>query len=603
MANGIEHFMWGYQPHFRVAQKVAAERLFQKIDKRLRPEIFVVGILSDDVPGKFPACVEPEDEYWISSEDFNGVPAISEGLRKAFPEVDMFQSHPLAQQRQGEDLLKRSIRDAVRQVIGSHPSRSPDMAFRVSYPAKVDCYWVCVVLGLQNSVLSAYPSLKKTFVKMHEHRHIPVPVSFIEAAADIFLQRATEELLRPDPGLGGAGSDPDELLRAAGDRFMTGLVWRVDQNCLEGVHGLFGSLTTISSLRYEKAPGAGRILIARKSHPSVAEEVSLASPVKLTSYTSVRKLLELASDDLPLFCDPDQIYGLAHELEYTPAAEDLFEVQILGHHHWELKHTGKILMRVQYGLPSLARLPFDEDKLRIDLPRIFRKISPANIELLVDLVRVAERESHGTMLVITDAAATEAARLAQQGTPISPLLLKAEVLRNLTPIDGAIILDPGGLCHVIGTILEGKATDSGDPSRGARYNSALRYYESAEAPCMIVVVSSDGGVTFIPDPPPAIRRSLIDSAIETMVGLESAGEIKRRLYRQTLDWLEAHRFYLAESDCNILNGLVDKLDERIRSEDQATMWIIRAPFRPHSGMDPELYYVKTGGDNEGSPHS
>ncbi len=583
--------MWGYQRHFRVVQEGAAERLFQKIDKRLKPELFVVGILSDVVADRFNACVEPEDEYWIKSEDFDGTSEIAEHLRGLYPEVGMFQSHPLAQQWQDEDLLKRSIRDAVRQVVESHPSKPSSITFRVSYPAKVDRYWVCAVLGLQNAVLASYPSLQTSFVKMHEHRHIPVPESFIEAAAEVFLEATTEGLLRPDPGFGGARKDPDELLRSAGDGFMNGLVWRVDQNCIEGMHSLFRSLTTISSLRYEKAAGHGRILIARKGHASVAEKVSFAEPVKLTAYRSVRKVLELASDELPLYCDPDRIYGLAKQLDYDPRAEDMFEVQVLGHHHWELIHGNQVLMKVQYGLPSLPRLPFDVEKFRTDLPRVFRQIAPADVGRLVDLVKIAERESHGTMLVITEAAPAEAARLKQQATPVSPFLTDAKILQNLTPIDGAIILDPRGFCHAIGAILDGKATDNGDPSRGARYNSALRYYEAADAPCMLVVVSSDGGVDFVPNPMPAICRSLVDLAIQTLVGFESAEEISRKLYRETLDWLDAHRFYLTEEDCRSINPMVEKLDERIRREDQATIWVVLTPFTSNPAMSPALYYL------------
>jgi len=588
----IKHFMWGYQLHFRAAEESAAARLFEKIDKRLKPELFVVGVLCEGVTNKFNACVEPEEEYWIQSENFNEASIVAEALRKNYPEAGMFQSHPLAQQRQDEDLFKRSIQDAVHQIIESHPAKPPDMIFRVSYPARVDCYWVCVALGLQSAIVGAYPSLRKSFVKMHEHRHIPVATSFIDATAEAFLDAATEELLRPDPGLGGARRDPDELLRVAGDKLMNGLVWRVDQNCIEAMQGLFRSFTIISSLRYEKAAGFGRILIARKNHPAVAEKVSFAVPVKLTSYRSARKVLELASDELPVYCDPERIYGLASKLEYDPNTEDMFEVQILGHYHWELRHDGHVLMRVQYGLPSLPRLPFDEQKFRSDLPRIFEQITPADIDRLAAIVKVAEKESHGTMLVITEAAAAEAARLAQQATPVSPFLVDANILQNLTPIDGAIILDSQGMCHAIGAILDGKATENGDPSRGARYNSAIRYYEAAEAPCVIVVVSSDGGVDFIPNPLPAVRRSLIDSAIETIVGFQNATEVKRSLYRHTLDWLDDHRFYLTEDDCKTLNQAIEKLEERIRQEDKAMIWVVRTPFKPNPAMNPALYYLE-----------
>ena len=154
MGNATTHFMCGYQQHFRVSKECEADRVFQLIDKRLKPEVFIVGILSDRTLEKFPACVDPEDDFWIQSEDFDGVPTISGRLVNTYPEAGMFQSHPLAQGWQDEDLLKRSIRDAIRQVIESHASKPPDMSFRVSYPAKIDCYWACVILGLQTSVLN-----------------------------------------------------------------------------------------------------------------------------------------------------------------------------------------------------------------------------------------------------------------------------------------------------------------------------------------------------------------------------------------------------------------------------------------------------------------
>ena len=103
------------------------------------------------------------------------------------------------------------------------------------------------------------------------------------------------------------------------------------------------------------------------------------------------------------------------------------------------------------------------------------------------------------MLVISESAAEEAQRLSVQGTPLVPCALTPELLRNLTPIDGAVILTPKGICHAIGTILDGRATEKGNPARGARFNSAVRYVESRSAPCLAVVVSEDGGIDLIPD--------------------------------------------------------------------------------------------------------
>ena len=46
-------------------------------------------------------------------------------------------------------------------------------------------------------------------------------------------------------------------------------------------------------------------------------------------------------------------------------------------------------------------------------------------------------------------------------------------------------------------ILDGRASGRGDSARGARYNSALRYVESSDHPCLAVVVSEDGLVDVI----------------------------------------------------------------------------------------------------------
>ncbi len=593
MTHAIHYFMWGYQPHFRINRECAAKRLFQALERRFEPEVFLVGILDDATAQRFPACVEPEEDFWIQSEEFNSVPSWSAEILKGYPEARMFQSHPLAQQRQDEDLRKRSIRDGIKKVIDDHTSKPKGITFYVSYPAKVDCYLVSVVLGLQKGVLDAYYSLKQTHVKMHEYRSVSVPVSLIDAAVSEFLNESAEQLLRPEPGVGLLSSDSevDELLRAAGNRLANGLVWRIDQNCIEGMNNLFRACTTVSSLRYEKSASSGRIVLARSDHPAIDQQVQFSLPTHLANFRASRKMLELTSKDISLHSDSEKVYGLAKLNEYQTEAEDLFEVQILGHHHWELRHAGNVLMKVQYGTPRLPRLSFDERKFCTDLPRIFKNISDIEIQSLLSLVKAAEQEPHGTLLIISEAAAIEAERLKNQGTPIKPCRLTPDILRHLTPIDGAVILTPQGVCHSIGTILDGKATANGDPGRGARFNSAVRYYESSEAPCMAIVISEDGGVDFIPNPLPALRRSEIDERIVALAKLKDAEKISRTRYLAFVDWLEEHRFYLKERDCAFLNPLIEEYEERLSRESESSIRVIREKFTPHPGMDEALYYT------------
>jgi hypothetical protein len=104
------------------------------------------------------------------------------------------------------------------------------------------------------------------------------------------------------------------------------------------------------------------------------------------------------------------------------------------------------------------------------------------------------------MIVVSKEAEEEAKRLGTQGTPITPRRAAPELMDNLTAIDGSVLLDTQGVCHAIGVILDGIAKEQqGDPSRGARFNSAIRYVGSRAArSCVVVVISEDGRVDVIP---------------------------------------------------------------------------------------------------------
>ena len=500
MSNYITYFMWGYQQHFRISMQTKADRLFGELDDHLQPEVFLAGVLAETHnASRFPTCVEPEDDFWIHSSDLGSVREIAPRLVNQYPESVMSQSLPLAQERQDQDLALRSIRDAITEVIDTHPQRPENRRFYVSYPAQVAEYWVCLVLSLRDDIVASYPELLTSSVELHAHRSYHVPVSLLNAVADQFLRYAREELRKPEPAMPEFVDDED-LLRSAGADMARGVVWRMSGQLVGYGGSLFRDCSTISSLYYERSTGSGRILLAADDHPGVDPVVSFDVPVGVRDYRAARKLLQLSFGDVMLHSDSNQLFGLAKDGGADIPKEDLFEVRILGHHQWELRHHDRVLMTVRYGVPSLPRPRIDRVAFRERLAAAFEGISNSATDLLLSLVEEAERESHGTMLLISTAAAEEAKRLAPQGMPITPCTLTPELLKHLTPIDGAVVLDPEGMCHAIGVILDGNATEKGDPSRGARFNSAVRYVESsaARAPCLAVVVSEDGGVDFIP---------------------------------------------------------------------------------------------------------
>lgn len=123
--------------------------------------------------------------------------------------------------------------------------------------------------------------------------------------------------------------------------------------------------------------------------------------------------------------------------------------------------------------------------------------------------QAAADQARGTMLVISDAATDEAARLSTQAILVEPEALSAEVLTQATAIDGAVLFSPDCVCHALGVILDGSASDEGDRARGARLNSALRYLTKPAAATMIVLVSEDGMIDVLPRLRPRVSRRTV----------------------------------------------------------------------------------------------
>jgi len=129
---------------------------------------------------------------------------------------------------------------------------------------------------------------------------------------------------------------------------------------------------------------------------------------------------------------------------------------------------------------------------------VFPALDPDSIGYLWDLAQQATSQPTGTILVITTGAANEAKRLTRQCFRVVPRIMTPSVLRLVTNIDGAVLIEPNAMCHAIGVILDGLATEKGDSSRGSRFNGALRYVNSSRYPVLAVVVSEDGWIDLLP---------------------------------------------------------------------------------------------------------
>jgi hypothetical protein len=594
MSEQIDHFMWGYQCHFRISKEIDAKTVFGRIDKRFEPEVFLVGVLIEDRIDRYQACVEPEKDFWIQSKDFNKALELAKKIRPSYPESGMMQSHPLAQEWQDDELTRRSIADAIQQIINDNNKKPSHISYFVSQPSKLYGYIVCIVLGLQTSVLESYPSLKNNRVPLHECRDIAVSTSFIDAAVTTYLEKASVELNLPNPGLSLSGQNADETLRSAANRLMTDLAYRAcpfgeaaNETGIGGWYVFFSLCNGIASAYYEKSVASGMMILAKKDHTAIKTAIKFTHPTELGLIRGARKLLQLSSKKLALHTDSKSIYGLVEERGYSEEEENLFKIRFIGHYHWEVAHTNRVLMKVKYGQPYLPKPPFNIAKFRKDLPRIFGKMTEKHINRILDLIHEAEKEKHGTLLLITKAAKIEAERLRTQCTPIKPKRLTTKMLRNLTPIDGAVVLNPKGTCYAVGAILDGLATEEGAPSRGARYNSAIRYRSASKHPCMLIVISEDGGVDFIPDLKPAIKQSQIEDAIAELKQINNAEQINHKKYNRTMEWLDKHRFYLLKYHCIEINKLKKLIYDKKAPGKLIINW---SDFTPNSSLDISLYY-------------
>ena len=126
---------------------------------------------------------------------------------------------------------------------------------------------------------------------------------------------------------------------------------------------------------------------------------------------------------------------------------------------------------------------------------------------ILEIVEQAKRQSHGTTIIVTDHAASECERLkkANRAVGIQPVTVDEKTILSLSAIDGAMIIDPQGICYAIGAILDGATVNEGTIARGARYNSAITYVDywssglaEEKIRAVAIIVSSDDTVDVYP---------------------------------------------------------------------------------------------------------
>ncbi len=477
---------------FREGFQAAALRVLGRLPGTLAPTTFVLGIPAPGNPSH-TIRVAPADAPFAAA-----LPRIEERIAEMEREEGEGNGGAAGKRRGRGGRAKLGMGRAemavaaTAEVLREQGRRSDRRSFCAG-AVRMLGHHVVPILQVRRDAYEALPALRVDARGLGHGVH-----GFADAVVAEILREAEEELYKPRPGKSLYWLDPDVIARAAGTALLFEAAAAGHQ--VGDAHALLDRLNVISATRYERRVGRGQIVIARPDHPAVRSKIRFATPISLGDPGWTRKVLEMASDGIALLSDAAHVLGLgAVSEEYDPAAEDLFVVEFVDHYKWELRHDDAVLMRVEYGIPGLPHPKLRRAALAAVVARVFPE-TPVEVERrLWRIVETAMEQPHGTTIVVSAGADAEAERLSGQCTRIEPVVLGEEMIRRVSSIDGAVLLDAEGRCHAIGAILDGHAAGAGRPARGARYNSALRYVGDAGCPTLAVVVSEDGRVDVLPD--------------------------------------------------------------------------------------------------------
>lgn len=583
----IRQFMWGFQHHFRISLDVLANFCFNSIGADLAPVSLLIGF-REEGDTSYPICVEPEDVTFEPGE-FDQTMAAADAYFESDESRRILHTDRSVHESYQRGLLETWRRFALAEALNA---RGDDLGrfFFVGGPARVENYRVYPVVSVARGRWFSLPALQAS----QSESRVSIRQSLQHAVVHQLLSEATDAMsARVAPAeVGRTAELGQDIIRHAVSDFVRRLSF---------VHGdwegteLADSMNAVAAQPYEGRTGVGTILLAKQTHPHVETVVRFGRPVPLRDTRAFRKALEMTGSDVSLLIDGTVAYGLGRaRSDYSAADENRFAIQVVGRGSWELLHEEARLVRVDNGVATLPKARISRDVFIDTVTRLFTHSAP---EALWQLALQAAEQQHGTMLVVHEAAETEARRLSPQALSIEPQLLSAELLAAVTSIDGAVLVDPEGNCHAVGVILDGKQVEGkGDSARGARFNSAVRYYHGEhDAACVIVIVSEDGMIDLLPSLRKRVRRAAVEMVVQDLENVATSHPMNFERAADATRDVESFAFYLTAEQCDRANSARESIEaERERlalaSGGGVITRLLYKPFRPDPEMN-ESYYI------------
>ncbi len=186
---------------------------------------------------------------------------------------------------------------------------------------------------------------------------------------------------------------------------------------------------------------------------------------------AVRKLVRICLENKTVYFYSDlngwKVFGLKRKDKTGAFAKLVF----LDYLKWRIEFKNKEI--VSY---DGVYFTFKHDEPRTDSVEKISFITEEQRSKIFDIIKKAQRQTHGTMLVFTGNAEVEAERLGTVGRAIRIEKINFtdfpdEYIFRITSIDGAVLLNFDGNAYAIGAILDGIAVENSNRGRGAKYNS------------------------------------------------------------------------------------------------------------------------------------
>ncbi len=266
-------------------------------------------------------------------------------------------------------------------------------------------------------------------------------------------------------------------------------------------------LTELAYLKYESSNNDGMIIATKSKNQKM--KIEFSKIIKRSSYFDmeehikninyIRKLLQTTNDKMGLVYDGARFVGIDFLDNYEECViikykkGNIFTISTIDN------KINKQIMQVRNGIFEIPQFKIDENEFKKRAKECFKEVSEAGIDNIMQIVKDAGEQHHGTTMIISNKAEDEANRLGDVSTKIKPINLveNRDIIESITSIDGAVLIDEKGICYAIGVILDGEYGKDGHAGRGARYNSCNTYIKSRkDGNYLAVVFSEDGHINY-----------------------------------------------------------------------------------------------------------